>query len=68
MGQYLVIYLTFKDAKRQDFGESCQQIARVIAYEFERHAFLMECPELSGERDKFGEIMAEHVSAGEIAK
>ena len=46
MGQYPVIYLTFKDAKRENFGKSYRQIERVIAEEYERHGFVLEHPEI----------------------
>ena len=57
MGQYPVIYLTLKDTKRQNFEESYRQIIEAVTYEFERHAFVMECPELAGKRDKYEKMM-----------
>jgi len=68
MGQYPVIYLTFKDAKRDTFEESYQQIAGVIAYEYGRHAFLLECPELSEMRDKYEAIKREKAPKADYAK
>jgi hypothetical protein len=68
MGQYPVIYLTFKDAKRQDYKTSYLQIADVIAYEFERHAFVLDCPELSEKKEKYKEIMTEKAAERDYAK
>lgn len=68
MGQYPIIYLTFKDAKRQNYEESYQQIASAIAYEFERHAFLIKSPELSDKMDKYKEIMKEKATETDYAK
>lgn len=42
MGQYPVIYLTFKDTKRESFEESYQQFQMLIAEEYNRHNFLLE--------------------------
>lgn len=47
MGQYPVIYLTFKDSKRESFKRSYEEIVRVIAEEFGRHEFVLEHPELA---------------------
>lgn len=56
-GQYPVIYLTFKDSKRESFARSYAQMARVIAEEFERHRFILENPEMEEYKEKFLEIM-----------
>ncbi|MDE6619147.1 MAG: ATP-binding protein [Lachnospiraceae bacterium] len=42
MGQYPVIYLTFKDVKKESFDESYQQLVMVIAEEYKRHDFILE--------------------------
>ena len=68
MGQYPVIHLTFKDTKRKNYAESYRQIADVIAYEFKRHAFLVDCPILSGEREQYEAFMTERASEEEYAK
>ncbi|MCI8901029.1 MAG: AAA family ATPase [Lachnospiraceae bacterium] len=57
MGQYPVIYLTFKDAKRENFGKSYRQIERVIAEEYERHGFVLEHPGLAGKKERFLALM-----------
>lgn len=68
MGQYPVIDLTFKDAKRQDYGVSYRQIAGVIAYEFKRHDFVLDCLKSSEDREKYKAIMAEKASEEDYAK
>lgn len=68
MGQYPVICLTLKDTKKQNFEESYRQIIEVITYEFERHAFVMECPELAGKRDKYEKMMTGQASEEDYAR
>lgn len=67
MGQYPVIYLTFKDAKRQDYKTSYQMIANVIAYEFKRHDFLLDHLKLEEERTMYHEIMTEKAAEMDYA-
>lgn len=57
MGQYPMIYLTFKDSKREDFQQSYSEIVRVISEEFERHRYILDLPELAWNRDKYLRIM-----------
>lgn len=59
MGQYPVIYLTFKDSKRESFKRSYEEIVRVIAEEFGRHEFVLEHPELAKKKEKYLEIIQE---------
>ena len=68
MGQYPVIYLTLKDTKRLNFEASYRQIIEVITYEFERHAFVLECPELAGKRDKYEKMMTGQASEEDYAR
>lgn len=68
MGQYPVIYLSFKDVKRKSLAESYRQMVQAIAYEFVRHAFVMESPALAGERDKYREIMEEHAAEADYER
>lgn len=68
MGQYPVIYLTFKDAKRQDYETSYQQIADVIAYEFKRHDFVLDRLKIAEERNMYEEIMSEKAAERDYAK
>lgn len=68
MGRYPVICLTFKDAKRPDYRESFRQLADAITYEFKRHAFVVDCPALSGEKDRYEKFMSEEASEEEYAK
>lgn len=56
MGQYPVICLTFKDAKRDSFEMSCRQIAEAVSYEFRRYSFITESPLLSAEKELFEKI------------
>lgn len=59
MGQYPVIYLTFKDSKRKSFQRSFEEMSRVIAEEFRRHDFILEHSKLAKFKDKYLEIMGE---------
>lgn len=68
MGQYPVIYLTFKDAKRQDYETSYLGIADVIADEFKRHDFLLDYLKLEEERTMYHEIMTEKAAERDYAK
>lgn len=68
MGQYPVIYLTFKDAKRQDYETSYQQITDVIAYEFKRHDFVLDRLKIAEERNMYEEIMSEKAAERDYAK
>ncbi len=68
MGQYPIIYLTFKDAKRQDYETSYQMIADVIADEFKRHDFLLDNLKLEEERTMYQEIMTEKAAERDYAK
>lgn len=68
MGQYPVIYLTFKDAKRQDYETSYHQIADVIAYEFKRHDFVLDRLEIAEDRNMYEKIMTEKAAERDYAK
>lgn len=61
-GQYPVIYLTFKDSKRESFERSYEEMARVIAEEFERHRFMLEHLEPEEYREKFLKVMRQEGS------
>lgn len=56
-GQYPVIYLTFKDSKRESFARSYAEMERVIAEEFARHRFILESSEMEEYKEKFLELM-----------
>ena len=56
-GQYPVIYLTFKDSKRESFVRSYAEMERVIAEEFARHRFILESPEMEEYKEKYLEMM-----------
>jgi len=59
MGQYPVIYLTFKDSKRESFERSYEEMVWVIAEDFRRHDFVSEHPKLTKRKDKFENIVRE---------
>lgn len=50
MGQYPVIYMTFKDTKKESFDEAYQQFQMLIAEEYQRHDFLLES--ITNEKDR----------------
>ena len=56
-GQYPVIYLTFKDSKRESFVRSYAEMTRVIAEEFVRHKFVLEHADMEENVEKFLKIM-----------
>lgn len=41
-GKYPVIFITFKDVKRDSWEETYDQISRILTQEFERHSELLE--------------------------
>jgi len=49
-GKYPVIFLTFKEAKRDSFEESYTQFKNIIANEFDRHSYV--CEKISSERKR----------------
>lgn len=59
MGQYPIIYLTFKDIKKENFEESFQQFKMVIADEFKRCNFLYESIESAQDRERYITIASE---------
>ena len=59
MGQYPVIYLTFKDAKKESFDESYRQLVKVIAEEFRNHDFIFESIESDQQRENYKAIACE---------
>lgn len=59
MGQYPVIYLTFKDTKRESFEESYQQFQMLIAEEYKRHYFLLESITDEQDRERYKLIASE---------
>ena len=61
-GLYPVIYLTFKDSKRESFPRSYGEMARVIAEEFGRHDFILKHPELEKAKEKYLKIMCQKAS------
>lgn len=64
MGQYPVIYLTFKDIKKENFQDSIRQFMMVIADEFKRHTFLLESIDDDQDRERYRAIVSE--KAGQV--
>jgi len=55
-GKYPVIFLSFKEAKRESFEGSYTQLKEFIADEFKRHAYVVEKISDSDERQKFEKL------------
>ncbi len=62
-GKYPVIFVTFKDIKYATWEKALEAIRDVIAFEYRRHNYLLDCPELT-EYDKnyFNEVLNGTVS------
>lgn len=59
MGQYSVIYLTFKDVKKETFEESLRQFIMVIAEEFRRHNFIFDKLESEQTKERYKALASE---------
>lgn len=46
-GKYPVIFITFKDVKRDTWEETYDQISKILRQEFERHSELLESEQCS---------------------
>lgn len=58
MGQYPVISLSLKSAKQPDFKTAYETLKEVIAWEFQRHAYLLKADILSVEdKEKYQALM-----------
>lgn len=51
-GQYPVIFISFKDAKKETWEECYEKIIRLIATEFSRHKYLLDSNTLSTAQQK----------------
>jgi hypothetical protein len=52
-GKYPVIFLTFKDVKRDTFEESYNQLKKMLAHEFKRHTYAVEKMPDDSDRELF---------------
>lgn len=59
MGQYPVINLSLKSGKQPNFQLSYDMLIRQIAYEYQRHSFILQDERLSGEKERYLAIMGE---------
>lgn len=59
MGQYPVISLTLKSAKQPDFGLAYAMLKRQIAYEFDRHRYILQDGIQSHVKERYLSIMQE---------
>lgn len=56
MGQYPVVFLTFKEAKKLDFDTSMYELCGAISDEYKRHAFVLEVLKEPSDRERFCRI------------
>lgn len=68
MGQYPVIHLSLKSAKRITFERAVEMLIPELAYEFKRHKFILEDPRLEYERDRYTSFMLEKAEPGSYSK
>lgn len=59
MGQYPVISLSLKAGKQPNFALAYDMLIRQIAYEYERHSFILKDERLNEQRERYLEIMRE---------
>lgn len=59
MGQFPVINLSLKSGKQPDFNLAYDMLIRQIAYEYERHGFILKDERLAGQKERYLEIMHE---------
>lgn len=59
MGHYPVINLSLKSGKQPNFQLSYDMLIRQIAYEYQRHSFILQDERLSGEKERYLAIMSE---------
>lgn len=63
-GKYPVIFLTFKDVKRENWEETYEHLVQLISEEFQRHSELLESQACSNyEKDLFQKITARNASS-----
>ncbi|GHU16872.1 hypothetical protein FACS1894163_07020 [Spirochaetia bacterium] len=57
MGQYPVVFLTFKDARMQSFESAYTVLKDNIADEFKRHNYVLQNEHLTAEKEQYERIM-----------
>lgn len=62
MGQYPVISLSLKSGKQPDFQLAYDMLVRQIAYEYQRHSFILQDERLADEKKRYLEIMREQAN------
>lgn len=59
MGQFPVINLSLKSGKQPDFELAYDMLIRQIAYEYQRHSFILKDERLAEQKERYLEIMRE---------
>ncbi len=58
IGKYPVVYLTFKNAKQNNWEATFENIKRIIGKEYERHSYLLESDILTkAQKDRYRRVM-----------
>ncbi len=66
-GKYPVIFITFKDVKRDTWEESYDQISKILTQEFERHSELLESGQCSKyEKSYFQNVLEEKADSTDM--
>ncbi len=66
-GKYPVIFITFKDVKRETWEETYDQISKILRQEFERHSELLESEQCSKyEKTYFKAILEEKAGSTDM--
>ncbi|MCI8464839.1 MAG: AAA family ATPase [Lachnospiraceae bacterium] len=66
-GKYPVIFITFKDVKRDSWEETYNQISKILTQEFERHSELLESEQCSKyEKSYFENVLEEKADSTDM--
>ena len=57
MGKYPVINLSLKCAKQPTFKRAFEELKKTIAYEYERHKFILENEKLASRKERYSRIL-----------
>jgi hypothetical protein len=57
IGQYPVVFLTFKDTRLQTFDAAYSVLKNCIVYEFERHNYVLQNTKLHAKKEKYERVM-----------
>ncbi len=57
MGQYPVINMSLKCGKQPTFERAFEELKKVIAYEYERHKFILKDKKLEDQKDRYLKIL-----------